>query len=279
MIPPSLQGHLQITNISPLAGGMSAAVFQVRLLDGRAAVARFPSPYVASLVEDPVGHEFRVLQGVFDAGLPVPRPLFRETDFFVMEWLPGRATAAPEDRESFLRQMAEGLAAIHRVPPFPGLPVTRVGHIPTSEKVNRELDEDRVLAALPGCMDFAPEPFVLRHGDFWPGNLLWEDGCLTGIIDWENALSGPAAADLAISRLDVAWVFGFEAMETFTELYLSAHPIPLDSLAYWDLRAALRPMGNLEEWPGPYAALDRPEIDTRHMRSVLKEFILRRLSV
>ena len=27
----------------------------------------------------------------------------------------------------------------------------------------------------------------LMHGDYWPGNTLWKDGRLVGIIDWEDA--------------------------------------------------------------------------------------------
>ncbi|HWE97168.1 MAG TPA: hypothetical protein VG269_24625 [Tepidisphaeraceae bacterium] len=69
--------------------------------------------------------------------------------------------------------------------------------------------------------------------------------------------AAPALADLAISRPDVFWALGRPAMDAFTSHYLTQHPLDLTHLPYWDLRAALRPMGSLEEWPGPYAALDR----------------------
>jgi Ser/Thr protein kinase RdoA (MazF antagonist) len=114
---------------------------------------------------------------------------------------------------------------------------------------------------------------VLRHGDLWPGNMLWQDGRLTGIIDWEETLRGPAMGDVAICRLDVFWVFGREAMEAFTAYYLEARPVSTSGLEFWDLRVALRPMQNFAEWVGPYASLDRPDMTTEGMRNVLLEFI------
>ncbi len=101
---------------------------------------------------------------------------------------------------------------------------------------------------------------------------MWQEGQLTGIVDWENALRGPALADLGISRLDIAWILGFEAMEEFTAKYFEANRIYTQGLAYWDLRACLRPVRNLGEWVGPYASLGRPDIDEEHLKQVLLRF-------
>jgi aminoglycoside 2''-phosphotransferase len=38
---------------------------------------------------------------------------------------------------------------------------------------------------------------AFRHGDLWYGNLLIDDGHVTGIIDWEDAALGDPALDLA----------------------------------------------------------------------------------
>ena len=35
----------------------------------------------------------------------------------------------------------------------------------------------------------------LLHGDFWPGNLLWHEGELAGVIDWEDAATGNPLED------------------------------------------------------------------------------------
>jgi aminoglycoside phosphotransferase (APT) family kinase protein len=60
---------------------------------------------------------------------------------------------------------------------------------------------------------------VLLHGDYWPGNVLWHDGKIVAVIDWEDARLGDPLIDLAMSRLDLVWICGIYAMHMFTEQY------------------------------------------------------------
>ncbi|NYE75087.1 aminoglycoside phosphotransferase (APT) family kinase protein [Microlunatus parietis] len=56
-----------------------------------------------------------------------------------------------------------------------------------------------------------PDPTAgrtLMHGDYHPGNLLWRDGALTGVIDWNGARLGSRWFDVAYCRADVAALFG-----------------------------------------------------------------------
>ena len=106
----------------------------------------------------------------------------------------------------------------------------------------------------------------MLHGDFWPGNTLWLDGRLTGIIDWEDAGIGDPLADLANTRLEMLLFFGPDATEQFTGHYLTLNPINTTDLPYWDLCATLRPIVGMPAW-----GLDD---DTLHsMRAGLKVFI------
>lgn len=267
-----------IREIAPLGGGMSSEMFRVTLGDRRW-VARFPGPEVRAILEDPAVHELRVLEAVCAAGLPAPRPVALgacpEGRFLLLEYLEGAATAAPSDPAGFVRQMAETLARIHAIDvgKFDFLPETRRRYAPRPGPMNAALREPEVVEALLAEGELPPWEVVLLHGDFWPGNVLWRKGRLTGIVDWENALRGPALADLAISRLDVCWVLGREAMEAFTARYLELRPIDTGLLRYWDLRAALRPMRDLEAWVGPYAALGRTDVTVGHVAGVLAEWI------
>ena len=107
---------------------------------------------------------------------------------------------------------------------------------------------------------------VLLHGDYWPGNILWRDEQLAAVIDWEDARLGDPLIDLAISRLDLLWIFGSEAMNSFTQDYLTGMAIDTRDLPYWDLCAALRLVrlagANLAEW----AAVLYPVWPARHIR-------------
>lgn len=269
-------GGGEVLRIWPLAGGMSCEMFGIEAADpaGRPyrMVARFPSEYTRSLMPDPAGTEFKTLKLAREGGVPAPAPLWTDGRLLLMEFLPGRATARTDDPVGTARQMAEALAAIHRLDPAPFdfLLRTRVEWTPPRGPVPEDgIPWAEVLQELARL----PQPpwtrEVVRHGDFWPGNLLWEDGLLTGIVDWENALLGPAVADVSISRLDILWSFGRDAMEAFTAEMQDLDP---SHLVYWDLRAVLRPMKNLPEWAAPYTALDRPDIDGDHLKGGLIAF-------
>jgi aminoglycoside phosphotransferase (APT) family kinase protein len=111
------------------------------------------------------------------------------------------------------------------------------------------MDERRVWEVLRAAWPIAQHnPSVLLHGDYWPGNTLWRDGRLVGIIDWEDAALGDPLADLANSRLELLWAAGVGAMEQFTRQYQSLASVDLTNLPYWDLCAALRPAKNMAAW-------------------------------
>jgi Ser/Thr protein kinase RdoA (MazF antagonist) len=113
----------------------------------------------------------------------------------------------------------------------------------------------------------------LLHGDFWPGNTVWRDGRLVAVIDWEEAAFGDPLADLAVSRLDILWIFGLSAMNDFTQQYRSVTGINVINLPYWDLYAALRPASHIAEWAAVYPPLGRPDITEETMREGHRLFV------
>jgi aminoglycoside phosphotransferase (APT) family kinase protein len=119
----------------------------------------------------------------------------------------------------------------------------------------------------------------LLHGDFWPGNLLWRDGELVAVIDWEDASLGNPLEDVAIARLDLLWFFGEEAMHHFSEAYRTqmgdemGEELDFESLPYWDLLAALRPTGHIDEWAAGLAGLGRADMTASFMRAAHRRFV------
>lgn len=280
-----LMPGFEVQRIGPLVGGMSAEMLVVDVIGSdllpHRVVARFPSALVRRLFDDAAEHEMRTLEAVRACGVPAPKPLglgeAADGRFLLLEYIEGEPIADPEDVEAFIAQFAGALAQIHQVDIAKGgfacLPPTRSLFASRREELNADLREPEVCRALVSAGDQRFLNLNLRHGDFWPGNVLWTAGQITGIIDWENALLGPAIADLSISRLDICWILGPEAMEDFTVRYVEMNPLDLHSLAYWDLRAAIRPMANLNDWAAPYASLNRSDITGPHMRRVLLEFV------
>ena len=97
---------------------------------------------------------------------------------------------------------------------------------------------------------------VLLHGDFWPGNILWRDGRLVAVIDWEDASIGDPLLDLGVSRLELLWAFGVDAMHRFTGLYGTLTAVDLGNLPCWDLYVAAGAADDLASW-GLDAATER----------------------
>jgi aminoglycoside phosphotransferase (APT) family kinase protein len=103
----------------------------------------------------------------------------------------------------------------------------------------------------------------LLHGDFWAGNLLWREGALVGVVDWEDAALGEPLLDLAQARVELVWLFGVEGAARFTNYYQQGVDLDFTNLPYWDLCAVLRLLrlvrgdwGWLVDFVRPYGRVD-----------------------
>jgi aminoglycoside phosphotransferase (APT) family kinase protein len=144
-------------------------------------------------------------------------------DWSVARWLPGEV--ATGERIADPRQAATDLArfvtALRRLDPTGAPPAGRGRPLATRDASVREaivaldgtLDTGAVAAAWEAALE-APAwegPPVWSHGDLYDGNLLAQDGRLTGVIDWAGAGVGDPACDLI-----VAWsLFAGEARDAF----------------------------------------------------------------
>ena len=256
-----------------LQGGVSAQITALEIArpDGvvKKVVVRRHGPADLRVNPNIAEDEFALLQIVRAAGLPAPAPYYLDKSgellgapCLVVEYIDGKTEFAPPDLSGALAQMAEQLSNIHNVTParvdLLFLPrqrdiyANKLGHRPAN--LDESLSEGRIRDVLESVWPFpTANPDTLLHGDYWPGNILWKNGLLVGIIDWEDARVGDPLEDLANSRLEILWAFGLEAMQSFTNLYVTLTHIDLANLPYWDLCAALRPAHRLSEWAGDAA--------------------------
>lgn len=209
--------------------------------------------------------EFKLLQIVVAAGVAAPKPYFVDDSgqifpmpYLVIEYIEGTPDFAPTPQVDGLSQIAATLARIHQVDGSDGklafLPEQAEHMARTLQarllKPDDSLQEGRIRAVLEAVWPLPGrnQPALL-HGDYWTGNLLWRDGQLAAVIDWEDAAVGDPLADLGNSRLEILWAYGVEAMQAFTRGYQSLMPaFDYTDLPYWDLCAALRPAGQLAGW-------------------------------
>lgn len=257
--------HGRLQRAWRLVGGISAQVtaLAVELPDGKTVKAVIRQHGEADRARDPLiaASEFRLLQLLHAVGLAVPRPYCLDascallsTPYIVLEYIEGEPEFAPADRRQFLSDLAHQLAAIHRL----DCANADLTFLPKQEQtISARLDQppgdaaelERIRAALaPNWPRPQRNRPVLLHGDFWPGNVLWKDGRLAAVIDWEDAATGDPLSDLANARLEILWLFGPNAMDTFTRLYQTSTTVDLADLPYWDLSAALRLGGRFAEW-------------------------------
>ncbi len=255
-----------------LPGGVSAQVTALELgrADGQVRKVVVRRHGEADLKQNPhvAADEFKLLQCLRAAQLPAPEPYLLDESgelfpapYIVVEYIEGSTDFAPSGLPDALLQLACGLAAIHNV----DISTFDLSCIPDNDKIygakiatrpaltDESLQEGRIRDILEAAWPLPRRnKDALLHGDFWPGNVIWNDGRLAGIIDWEDARTGDPLADLGNSRLEVLWAFGVDAMRSFTGHYMSAAAPGLDytDLPYWDLCAALRPAFKIAEWAG-----------------------------
>ncbi len=253
-----------------LKGGISAQVtaLEIEQADGQTKKMIVRQHGEVDLKHNPqiAAHEFTLLHLLHSAGLAVPTPYYLDqsneifsTPYIVIEYIEGQTEFALPSETDLIQQFATHLSRIHQVdcshldvsflPKQEHRYAAKLRERPTN--LDESLDEGHIREVLAAALPFPQHnTSALLHGDFWPGNTLWRDGQLVAVIDWEDAEFGDPLADLANSRLEILWAFGREAMERFTEHYISITPLDFTNLPYWDLCAALRPASKIAEWAG-----------------------------
>jgi aminoglycoside phosphotransferase (APT) family kinase protein len=179
--------------------------------------------------------EALVLGRLADAPVPVPALVAADPDgersdapALLLTLLPGRPPDGPPD----LDQLLTALDAVHAVDPE-GIPPFARYHDPAGLSVPAWAQERGVweLATAVARRDEPELPDRLIHRDPHPGNTLWVERRLTGIVDWTTGSRGPAAVDLAHLRVNLALAHGIAASGAVLP-HPERHP-------YWDIAITL----------------------------------------
>jgi aminoglycoside phosphotransferase (APT) family kinase protein len=107
---------------------------------------------------------------------------------------------------------------------------------------------------------------VLTHYDFWSGNTLWQDGTLTGVVDWSGAALGPPGFDLGWYRLDLYLLYDERIADMVAESYRAASTVMLPDLLLYDLWATARAHRGVASWVPNYRDLGRPDLTAHVLR-------------
>ena len=285
----------------PLTGGISAAMtaLETKRPDGQICkiIVRQYSKAGLNQALRTAEKEFRLLQMTHAMGLHTPKPFHLDqtgqifpAPYLVIELIEGEMTFTPADMENHMRQLAAQLVQIHRIDSVNNdLSFLPESAFPCGETQRRRpapidlsLGEERIETLLASHRLTPQNTPALLHGDFWPGNTLWQDDQLAAVIDWEDAERGDPLIDLGKSRSEIVWIFGIDAMNSFTSTYQSAMQLDYTNLAYWDLCAALRFIrlanGNLAALAAYFEPYGRSDITEQTIRTNVRHFITQALA-
>ena len=283
--------------MTKLTGGASA---DVRVLDVESAagalrrvVFRQHRAAFKGHVDSVAAKEFGVLEVLHERGFAVPEPFFLHdgsqgvAPYVLMEWIDGEPTVDASARRDALEQMAQFLVRLHTLPTetLAVLGLDRLedpaeallAYLPSTET------GDRLRSALRSG-DAAEDDalVVLVHGDYWPGNVLWREGRLAAVIDWEDASLGDPLADLACARVELLCRYGAEAMDHFTTRYLAIwrdgdRSLRVDSLALWEAYVSASALATMHQWGlHPDDEANRRTNTTSFFERAASEFLARR---
>jgi aminoglycoside phosphotransferase (APT) family kinase protein len=217
----------------------------------------------ASLVDSDRRVEFDFYRSFADSTVPVPRPLFLETEttwlerpFFVMERIDGcesqfQALLEPAfapHRAALAQRMYELLAEIATTP-IDGLPAAEHASVPSPDACWRreldywegvidasELEPQPIARAGIRWLRRHPPPPAQRlsvvHGDYRTGNFLYRGPQIFAILDWEMAHFGDPLEDLAWSLMP-AWQWARDGKA-------GGIVEPDEAIRIWEARSDLR---------------------------------------
>lgn len=232
----------RVVGQQPLIGGTSAAIHLVRL-DGAedVVVQRFVLDWI---LEEPwaPGNEVTVLELLAGTAVPAPRVIATDLDgqhtgapTILMSALPGSLVWDPPDMDVWLDALVSTMQTIHAVPPpasglSPWGPYAPEGVPP--EWTQARWAWERAIAAYHSEHPLSDAVFL--HRDFHPGNVLWRDGAVTGVVDWVSSCVGPPEEDVAHCRVNLARHHGQGVADEFLARWLRVSG-RTDYHPYWDL--------------------------------------------
>ena len=253
-----LVNYGEIINVSELSGGFSTEVFLLELRKNES-TSRLVLRMEAGLPsENSAKTEYELLESLKDTIIPSAVPIYLDScgsllgkPFFISSYIEATQNLNGIEDASYIETIANQLRDIHRVNTdnLPELPYRInplegiLDYLPKNKKW-KEIRE--YIKELPYQKYNGDN--VLLHGDFWPGNLLWESGDIIGVVDWDYAALGDPSYDLAVSCLMFRYLYGQQDMEAFKDAYTKYSEIDVDRFLLWSINIASSTLHFINEW-------------------------------
>jgi hypothetical protein len=250
--------NTEMCSIQRMAGATSSSLYLVMVNqkgnNSKFVLRLFTNEEWLGNEPDLATHEAASLEKAKETNVPVPQLTACDeigeccgVPAILMSYLPGYVELKPADFDSWLYQIAETLFAIHSVNAddyhWKYFNWTETDDLkPPSWSEHPELWKHAFDVVL------GPEPdeqSCFLHRDYHPTNILWQNGQVSGVVDWVNACCGPAGVDLAHCRGNLVPLYGVDVADRFLEIYIELAGGNFYYHPYWDINILV---GKL---PGP----------------------------
>ena len=241
------------------------------------------------LAEEPdlARHEAKSLEKAAQSNLPIPQLVACDEKgvhcglpAVLMTQLPGRVELKPVDMEKWLYQLADTLFMIHTIKAdtfpwryfswndFSDLRTPRWSTQPHLWKKAIEI----VLELSPRLEADAKADVCFLHRDYHQTNVLWQNGTISGIVDWVNACRGSVCVDLAHCRGNLVNLYGAAAADRFLSAYQSLAGVGFEYHPYWDLTAIVGGDSEVNVYP-PWIEFGVRDLTPEILKSRKDEFL------
>src|SRR5215212_2827123 len=245
----NVEGFTRPFELKKFPSGQSNPTYRITAASGDYVLRRKPfGPLLPSA--HAVDREYRLLTALHPLDFPVPRPLALCSDpgligaiFYVMELAKGRPYANgalpefdPVTRQRMYEQLVDTLADLHNIDPVtaglgdfgkPGNYFERQVARWTRQYRDSQTDDlpamEKLIEYLPASLPEQSRTSVV-HGDYRVDNVVFDEGRLTAVLDWELATLGDPVADF--SYLAMQWVMPADDGAGLAGLDLQALGIP-----------------------------------------------------
>jgi aminoglycoside phosphotransferase (APT) family kinase protein len=245
----NVEGFRGPFELEKFAWGQSNPTYRIRAASGDYVLRRKPFGQLLPSAHA-VDREYRLISALHPLGFPVPRPYALCPDpevvgaiFYVMELASGRAYtngALPEfdslSRRGIYEQLVDTLADLHNIDPVtaglgdfgkPGNYFERQVARWTRQYRDSQTDQleemERLIEYLPASLPEQSRTSIV-HGDYRIDNVLFDEGRLTAVLDWELATLGDPVADF--SYLAMQWMMPADGSAGLAGLDLQSLGIP-----------------------------------------------------
>lgn len=219
--------------------------------------------------------EFKTLQFLQSHHVPVPEPLFLDdtgavlgSPGIVTRYMPGKLVMTRPYPPQWPEMLAKTLASIHTIPlnalqmPFLLDGNSEILWFLQSEGIPQYIsDHPKGMALWQAITAYLPQQISVEpslvHIDYWSGNILWHEGVISAVLDWEEAAQGDPGIDVAYCRMDMILNGMNEAADAFLAAYEREMGQPVANLGFWELAAAVRPIFSPDGWISESPARER----------------------